>query len=454
MLFNESKYNSFWDTKKLNELGDFKRGKSKHRPRNDKVLFDKGIYPFIQTGDVKESNLYIDEHKSNYNELGLKQSKLWNEGTLCITIAANIAETAILKYPMCFPDSIVGFKANKEESSELFMYYVFNYIKKSIQNSVCGSIQDNINIDYLTNLKFKIPKKEYQDKIVNFLFSIDKKIELNNKINKELESMAKALYNYWFIQFDFPDENGKPYKSSGGKMIYNKELKREIPNAWDSVELKDIISRNATGLNPRKNFSLGNGNNFYVTIKNIKQGKIVLDDKCDKIDDEALEIIDKRSKLEKGDILFTSIQPVGVTYLIQEKPFNWNINESVFTIRPCYEKISSEYLFMLLSSQEMKKFTSNTSAGSIHKGIRHTVLKTFKLAYPNKELIDEFTSKVKPILEKNYIIEKENKKLSELRDGLLPLLMNGQVKVKEDYTQNNDLQNDLMVAEPKSEYKK
>ena len=157
MIFNETKYNSSWNTKKLIELGEFSRGKSKHRPRNDKILFENGKYPLIQTGDIKSSNLYVKKHSSEYNDLGLEQSKLWDKGTLCITIAANIAESGILAYPMCFPDSIVGFTANKDECSELFMYYVFEYIKNSIKSSASGSIQDNININYLSNLEFKIP---------------------------------------------------------------------------------------------------------------------------------------------------------------------------------------------------------------------------------------------------------------------------------------------------------
>ncbi|HEM4296527.1 TPA: restriction endonuclease subunit S, partial [Streptococcus suis] len=121
-----------WQIKSLSELGRFSRGKSKHRPRNDKKLFTNGTYPLIQTGDIKNSNLYVTKNSDYYNEFGLSQSKLWKQGTLCITIAANIAETAILSYPMCFPDSFVGFNAHKNESSELFVYYVFELIKKEI----------------------------------------------------------------------------------------------------------------------------------------------------------------------------------------------------------------------------------------------------------------------------------------------------------------------------------
>lgn len=213
-------------------------------------------------------------------------------------------------------------------------------------------------------------------------------------------------------------------------MVYNEELKREIPEAWESSVLADIITRSGTGLNPRKNFVLGTGNNFYVTIKNIKKGKIILDDKCDKVDYEALEIINNRSDLRPGDILFTSIEPVGITYLIHEKPKNWNINESVFTIRPNCKKVTPEYLFMLLSSEELKAFTKNVSAGSIHKGVRHGVLKTFKLPYSNNNLINNFTKKIAPLLKRIDILNKENQKLEELRDWLLPMLMNGQVTVK------------------------
>ena len=171
----------------------------------------------------------------------MAQSKLWDEGTLCITIAANIAETAILKYPMCFPDSVVGFSAFPEESSEKFMHYVFTYIRNSIQNSVTGSIQDNINIDYLSQLDFKVPPKNYQDKVVEVLGNIDEKIDTNNRICAELEAMAKTLYDYWFTQFDFPNAEGKPYRSSGGEMVWNDQLKREIPKGWYSSVIANHI---------------------------------------------------------------------------------------------------------------------------------------------------------------------------------------------------------------------
>ncbi len=308
-----------------------------------------------------------------------------------------------------------------------YLYYKLSLV--NFKNYVTGSAQPKLTQENLNSIVLHIHKDGEQQKIAAALSSLDAKIECNNRINAELEEMAKTLYDYWFVQFDYPDANGKPYKSSGGKMAYNAMLKREIPEKWEAVELADVISRSGTGLNPRQNFQLGHGNNYYVTIKNVTNGKITLDDKCDRINDEALKIIDQRSQLQVGDVLFTSIEPVGVTYLIHKKPDNWNINESVFTIRPDFKKITSEYLFCLLSSSEMKVFTKNSSTGSIHKGIRHGVLKTYPLAYGGKGVIDKFSALVRPMLKQMDVLENENQQLTELRDWLLPLLMNGQVTV-------------------------
>jgi type I restriction enzyme S subunit len=186
----------------LGDIGKFARGKSKHRPRNDKILYEGGGFPLVQTGDIKNALLYINTHSQEYNSIGLKQSKLWGKGTLAITIAANIAETAILNYPMCFPDSVVGFIADKNKTSELFVHYLLSNIRRNIQSNVQGSgtSQDNINLEYLENFEVEIPSVRYQSVICDILSSLDVKIELNNKINRELENMAKMVYEYWFIQ--------------------------------------------------------------------------------------------------------------------------------------------------------------------------------------------------------------------------------------------------------------
>ncbi|WP_102386580.1 restriction endonuclease subunit S [Vibrio cyclitrophicus] len=309
-----------------------------------------------------------------------------------------------------------------------FTYYLLKNLDFNRLNS--GSAQPSLNRNFVYPVKVQVPDPREQHSIAAVLRNIDKKIELNNSINAELETMTQTLYDYWFVQFDFPNADGAPYKASGGQMVYDKILKRDIPVDWEVSNLNRIISRSGTGLNPRSNFKLGEGSNYYVTIKSIDNGKIKLDDKCDRISDESLKIINNRSDLKVGDVLFTSIQPVGETYFIQEKPTNWNINESVFTLRANTEQVTPEYLYMLLSSQEMKAYTKQSSTGSIHKGIRHGVLKEFLLPFGGKEITKEFSKVLSPILKKQALIEKENRTLSETRDWLLPMLMNGQVTVK------------------------
>ena len=156
----------------LPELGEFGRGVSKHRPRNDPSLLG-GIYPLIQTGDVANSELYITSYNSTYSELGLKQSKMWGKGTLCITIAANIAKTAILGIDACFPDSIVGFNAN-EKTSNIFIHFWFSFFQEILESQAPESAQKNINLKVLSELRVIVPEKDRQDEFVEFINQVNK----------------------------------------------------------------------------------------------------------------------------------------------------------------------------------------------------------------------------------------------------------------------------------------
>lgn len=429
MIFNSSKYNSHWLEKELSELGSFRRGKSRHRPRNDPNLFVNGIYPLVQTGEVKQANLYITSHHSCYNELGLSQSESWPKNTLCITIAANIAETALLGYPMCFPDSIVGFNSYPHESSEIFMHYVFTYIRKSIQNSASGSIQDNISIDYLTGLKFKVPLKEYQDKIVSVLSMLDKKIDINNRINTELETMAKTLYDYWFVQFDFPDSNGKPYKTSGGKMVYNTTLKREIPAGWNDSLLGDFIELERGVTYSKEDVCTQNDEDTVGVLRatNITGNTIDIND---------LILIpaykaNSRQILNMFDILMVMssgskehVGKNGIYYF--EKPHAFGAFCSKIT------PVSKLRCFIntFFQSNWFSNYIKNQCLGTNINNLTNTHVSMCEIINPAPDVVALFEKKVMPIYSKLASNTQENKQLVKLRDWLLPLLMNGQVTVK------------------------
>jgi type I restriction enzyme S subunit len=434
MIINNSKYNKHWQTKTLNELGTFKRGKSKHRPRNDKALFENGKHPLIQTGEIKDANLYITNHINTYNDFGLKQSYLWPKNTLCITIAANIAETAILDYPMCFPDSVVGFNAFENESSELFMHYVFTYIKSTIQNAATGSIQDNINIDFLTNINFKIPAKESQDIIAKVLSDLDSKIELNNRINTELEAMAKTLYDYWFVQFDFPVGNGEPYKTAGGKMVWNEDLKREIPEGWEVKTLLDIATF-VNGLACQK-FRPKENEDSYRVIKIREMGTGFTENSEFVSTDVPEKIV-----IHNGDVLFSWSATLDVKI--------WTggtgaLNQHIFKITS-NDFPKSYYYFELLNYLQHFKMQAELRKTTMGH-ITQDHLRQSRITVPPSALINKLDKILKPILEKKVKLEEENQELASLRDWLLPMLMNGQVSV-------GDAEEELgMVAESGEKY--
>lgn len=181
-VLNEKK----WDLMTLPELGEFGRGVSKHRPRNAPELLG-GKYPLIQTGDVASANLYITKYDSTYSEVGFKQSKMWKAGTLCITIAATIAKTAILTFDSCFPDSVVGFTPNGKTNS-LFINYWFSFFQKILEDQAPAVAQKNINLQVLSELQIITPPKQLQDAFATFVQQIDKsKFEIANSL--------KRLYN-------------------------------------------------------------------------------------------------------------------------------------------------------------------------------------------------------------------------------------------------------------------
>lgn len=181
---------------KLFELGELGRGVSKHRPRNAPELLG-GKYPLIQTGDVANSRLYITKYENTYSDLGFKQSKLWNKGTLCITIAANIAKTSILEFDACFPDSVVGFIAN-DKTNNIFIHYWFSFFQKILESQAPESAQKNINLKVLNELMVIVPNKILQNKFADFVKQVEKtKTEVQKKL-EQAEILKKALMQKYF----------------------------------------------------------------------------------------------------------------------------------------------------------------------------------------------------------------------------------------------------------------
>jgi len=180
-----------WALSKLDKVGTLERGKSKHRPRNAPELLG-GKDPLIQTGDVANSNGYIKQYTQTYSEIGLKQSRMWPIGTLCITIAANIAKTGILTFEACFPDSVVGFTPNDKVLTEYVQFW-FKFLQKILEDKAPESAQKNINLEILRNLEIPVPPVEQQNKFTQIVFGVEELKQKMMKQSEELDNQFNAL---------------------------------------------------------------------------------------------------------------------------------------------------------------------------------------------------------------------------------------------------------------------
>lgn len=307
----------------------------------------------------------------------------------------------------------------------LYFYLRSGLVFSQIDNLMSGSVQNQLPIWVIKFLKLPKIDIKYQNKISDVLSALDAKIDLNNRINAELEAMAKTLYDYWFVQFDFPDKNGKPYKSSGGKMVWNKELKREIPEGWTAgslVDLGDIVGGSTPSTTDQNNFFESgtpwitpkdlancNGNKFIskgelgVTAQGMKSASLKL--------------------YPKGTVLLSSRAPIGYM-AIARNPVT--TNQGFKSIIP-NKGYSSQFVYYTLKNS-MKTIVQYAS-GSTFKEVSGTVLKTVLVCLPKSSIVDTYTKTVASIFDRQDILELENQHLSSLRDWLLPMLMNGQVKV-------------------------
>lgn len=397
-----------WEQKCLDELGTISRGKSKHRPRNDPSLFD-GQYPFIQTADVKNANFYITEYSQTYNEKGLAQSKLWPKGTLCITIAANIADTGILGMDACFPDSIMGFIPYEDKSDVRYVKYCFNILQKQCQQISQGATQDNLSWEKLSTIKFPAPPLSVQKRIANILSSFDELIENNQKQIKLLEEAAQRLYKEWFVDLRFPGYEDTPIVDG-------------VPQGWSIRKLEafgDII----TGKTPSTaNDSYYNGNIPFVKIPDMHNTIYPIITESTLSEEGAKT--QKNKFIPKNSIMVSCIATVGlVNIAVEECQTNQQINSIVLNdLRDLY------YLYFLTKGLKML-LDGVGSNGATITNVNKCKFANIEILYPTVKLRDQFYDFCKPIFEKILVLSKSIIELKNSRDQLLPKLMSGEMEV-------------------------
>ena len=297
-----------------------------------------------------------------------------------------------------------------------FIYYALKLELKRLREKAQGSQTKFLTMPILTSISLRDITYDEQCKIAHTLVAIDKKIELNNQTNAELEAMAKTLYDYWFVQFDFPDADGKPYKSSGGKMVYNKALKRDIPQEWKGSTLWDI-AKYYNGLAMQKYRPTGNDYLPVIKIREMNNG-------IGPDTEKARTDIPKAALIDDGDLLFSWSATLDVKIWSQGRGA---LNQHIFKVTSDDYPQSFYYFELMnyLSHFKMMADLRKTTMG--HITLEH--LKQANIVLPPIELIEKLDEKLKPIFEHILVLKKESNSLVKLRDWLLPMLMNGQVTV-------------------------
>ena len=291
-----------------------------------------------------------------------------------------------------------------------------------IVKQAVGATMPNLNTAILSAVPLNLPpNKDIQRRTAAILSALDAKIDCNNRINAELEAMAKTLYDYWFVQFDFPDANGKPYKSSGGKMAYNATLKREIPSGWHDSNVLAVADLLGGGTPTKKKPHYWGGDIPFFTPTDA-DGSIFKFSTTDYITSEGLK--GSSTKLfSKHTVFITARGSVGRLVLAG---VDMAMNQSCYALRA---KAGISHVFLFFLAKELIHHLHVKSSGSVFDSIVSNDIELTKLAIPKAEVIEEFAAVVEPAFEKIANNTRENQQLAQLRDWLLPLLMNGQVTV-------------------------
>ena len=373
---------------KLGDVIDFKNGKS--------VKKSDGIIPIYGGNGILG---YTD--KSNFSHTIV----VGRVGAYCGSIHVEDNSCWV-------PDNAIA-GVPKEGQDLTYLYYVLKSL--NLNSKQIGSSQPLITQSMLKDMVVDIEIDiEKQKKIANSISIIDQKIQINNQINQELEAMAKTLYDYWFVQFDFPDQNGKPYKSSGGKMVYHPELKREIPEGWGVENLFDIADVQY-GYPFSTDYFNGTGEGVpVIRIRDILGNDIT---------NYSTEEVEDKYKINVGDVLIGMDGNFHMNYWIKEDCY---LNQRVV-------KVNSDKLPNMVLKYQIEPFIRLREKSVSRTTVGHLSdkdLKAINVILPKDKYLSSIFEKFESILENIIINQQQNQELTQLRDWLLPMLMNGQVKVE------------------------
>lgn len=396
-----------WTEVRLDQLGFVSRGRSRHRPRNEAALYG-GPYPFIQTAEVKAASFRITSHSQTYTEAGLAQSRIWPTNTLCITIAANIADTALLSYPACFPDSIIGFVADEKKCDVRFVKYYFDIVQERMQMVSHGATQDNLSQEKLLRFGIPCPPLEIQQAIGNLLSSYDDLLETNQRRIALLEESARLLYREWFVSLRFPG-HATATKADG------------LPAGWCQQPIKEMVAFLNRGIAPKYDDAAPG---TVINQKCIRGGRLNLAPARRQAKD-----VKPERMLQVGDVLInsTGAGTLGRVAQVRTTLENCTADTHVTIVRPIDIECAG---FLGVALLELEPLFSRMGVGSTNQlELGRADIGSHLMLTPTLVVQKRFHDQVWPLFNQVETLAQSNTLLATARDELLPKLMSGALQV-------------------------
>ena len=408
---------------KIKDIGKTITGKT---PSTKILDFFGGNIPFVTPEDLTQGFI-LNNFKRFISENGYKSIKnntLDGISVLVGCIGSDMGNVAITTGKCATNQQINAITNFSNDVNPFYVYYYLSNQKKYLRQIAGMTTTPILPKSIFDEIDIPIFEKSIQDKIVGILIPIDRKIKNNLYINEVLKSYLNTLYEYWFLQYDFPNEKGKPYKSSGGKMVWDEELKREIPEGWkvDNLMESSLCGDIKAGVDY---FETKN----YLPTANINGEEIT--------DGDYIKFNNRESRANmqpvKNSVWFAKMKN-SIKHLTIPENSDWFISKYILSTGFQGLKCSADslaYIHCIINSNWFEVYKDMLSHGATQESVNNEDLKNIKFAVPSVDVLKRFSAILFPILEKKFSIIKENQELTALRDFLLPLLMNGQVTFKE-----------------------
>src|SRR3989344_3659005 len=417
-----------WEVKNINNICS-KITSGGTPSRNKKEYWKEGKIPWLKTQELNDGRIYNSEEKITKLGLDNSSAKILPINTVLMAMyGATVGKLGILKIEATTNQAFCAMIVEQNEADYEFLFYFLLNIRNKIIGLATGAAQQNLNQDTIKNINLPCPFLEEQSAIAKILSDLDSKIELNQQMNKTLEAIGQAIFKRWFIDFEFPNKKGKPYKSSGGEMV-DSELGK-IPKGWIVGEFKDILKEIESGSRPKGGIdsneteipSIGAENINGIANHDYSKEKYIRKDFFDKM---------KQGIVKNNDVLmYKDGAKIGrISFFDYDYPHKkCAINEHVFILRS-NEKINQEFLYFWLDRSDMTQSIINLNSNAAQPGINQTQVKTLPIFVPNRDILNQFQLVIKRLFHRIFENAKQNQNLSQIRDSLLPRLMSGKIRV-------------------------